>query len=205
MAYLIAAIVGYLLGSIPFGFLMGKWKGIDLRKEGSGNIGATNALRILGKPAGSAVLALDALKGAFACWIAPTLVVTMLGSNSNGQLISLVAGFSAVLGHNYTCWLRFKGGKGIATSAGVLLALTPGGLLISLATFLLLLGITRTVSIGSIGAAAILPIGTWVSGGRGGLLVITIVMGGLAIYKHKSNILRLLAGTEPKIGQKKTK
>ena len=204
MAYLIAVIVGYLLGSIPFGFLMGKWKGIDLRKAGSGNIGATNALRVLGKPAGSAVLALDAFKGALACWLTPFLVTTLVGDVVNGSTLAVIAGFSAVLGHNYTCWLRFKGGKGIATSAGVLLALTPGGLAIALSTFLILLGITRTVSIGSIGAAAILPFGTWASGGQGGLLVITAVMGVLAIYKHKGNILRLLAGTEPRIGQKKT-
>jgi acyl phosphate:glycerol-3-phosphate acyltransferase len=204
MAYLIAVTAGYLLGSIPFGFLMGKWKGIDLRKAGSGNIGATNALRILGKPAGSAVLALDAFKGAFACWLVPFLATALVGDIGNGSTLAVIAGFSAVLGHNYTCWLRFKGGKGIATSAGVLLALTPGGLAISLSTFLILLGITRTVSIGSIGAAAILPFGTWLSGGQGGLLVITAVMGILAIYKHKGNIQRLLAGTEPRIGRKKT-
>ena len=204
MAYFIAVIVGYLLGSIPFGFLMGRWKGIDLRKTGSGNIGATNALRVLGKPAGTAVLALDAIKGALACWLAPGLVTALLGETVNGSTLSVIGGFSAVLGHNYTCWLRFKGGKGIATSAGVLLALTPGGLAIALSTFLVLLGITRTVSIGSIGAAAILPFGTWVCGGQGVLLLITAVMGILAIYKHKGNIQRLLAGTEPRIGQKKT-
>ena len=204
MAYIVAIIFGYLLGSIPFGFLMGKWKGVDLRKEGSGNIGATNALRILGKPAGSAVLALDTLKGALACWLASGFVNSVPGVESTA-LVPIVTGFAAVLGHNYTCWLRFKGGKGIATSAGVLLALTPGGLGISLGTFLLLLAVTRTVSIGSIGAAAILPFGTWLCGGRGALLVVTAIMGVLAIYKHLANIQRLIAGTEPRIGEKRAK
>ncbi len=202
MAYLLVVIFGYLLGSIPFGFLMGKWKGIDLRTAGSGNIGATNALRILGKPAGSAVLALDALKGAVACWGAPALSATFL-SGGDASLMPVIAGFAAVLGHNYTCWLRFKGGKGIATSAGVLLALTPGGLAISLSTFLVLLAVTRTVSIGSIAAAAVLPFATWICGGRGPLLVITAIMGILAIFKHRANIQRLMAGTEPRIGAAK--
>ena len=203
MAFVIAIVLGYFCGSIPFGFLMGKWKGVDLRKEGSGNIGATNALRILGKPAGSAVLLLDALKGASACWLAPVLAQKLGGGDLEPTLIAIVAGFSAVLGHNYTCWLRFKGGKGIATSAGVLLALTPGGLAISLGTFLVLLFLTRVVSIGSLAAAAILPFGTWLTGGTGPLLVVTTIMGLLAIYKHRANIQRLLAGTEPRIGSRK--
>ena len=204
MAHVIAVIVGYLLGSIPFGFLMGKWMGIDLRVAGSGNIGATNALRILGKPAGIAVLALDALKGASACWLAPVVAGLVLETVPAGSLAMVTGGFAAVLGHNYTCWLRFKGGKGIATSAGVLLALTPGGLAASLSTFLILLALTRTVSIGSIGAAIVMPIGTWLSGGSRLLVGVTIVMGVLAIYKHRANITRLLAGTEPRLGTKKT-
>ncbi len=203
MGYFVAVIMGYFLGAIPFGFLAGKLKGVDLRKEGSGNIGATNALRILGKPVGITVLALDALKGALACWLAPSVVLAA-GAVAT-PLIPIVTGFAAVLGHNYTCWLRFKGGKGIATSAGVLLALTPGGLGIALGTFLVLLAVTRIVSIGSIGAAAVLPFGTWLCGGRGALLVVTVTMGLLAIYKHRANIQRLIAGTEPRIGEKRGK
>ena len=201
MALVLAIILGYLLGSIPFGFLMGKWRGIDLRREGSGNIGATNALRILGKPAGITVLVLDAIKGSLACWAAPALASAMGVASFSTDIGAISAGFAAVLGHNYTCWLRFKGGKGIATSAGVLLALTPGGLAISLGTFLLLLALTRTVSIGSIGDAAVLPLGAWMMGGRGLLLAVTSTMGLLAIYKHRANIQRLLAGTEPRIGK----
>lgn len=204
MALVIAVIVGYLLGSIPFGFLMGRWMGIDLRAAGSGNIGATNALRILGKPAGIAVLALDAIKGASACWLSPVVAGLLVDVVPTGSLVMVTGGFAAVLGHNYTCWLRFKGGKGIATSAGVLLALTPGGLAASLSTFLILLALTRTVSIGSIGAAIVMPIGTWLSGGSGVLIGVTVVMGVLAIYKHRANIERLIAGTEPRVGNKKT-
>ncbi|MCS1409598.1 MAG: Glycerol-3-phosphate acyltransferase [Verrucomicrobia subdivision 3 bacterium] len=204
MDSVISILVGYFLGSIPFGFLMGKLKGIDLRQEGSGNIGATNVLRILGKPSGITVLVFDVLKGAMACWLAPMVVEVILGTAAfDFQIVAITAGFSAVLGHNYTCWLRFKGGKGIATSAGVLLVLTPAGLAISVATFLLLLALTRIVSVGSLGAAVILPLGTWITGGRGALLGIATLMGLLAVYKHRVNIRRLLAGTEPQIKQKK--
>ncbi len=205
MEFVIAVLVGYFLGAIPFGFLAGRWKGVDLRREGSGNIGATNAIRILGKPVGISVLALDALKGYVACVLGPWLAVQIGGASvGNAAVLPLVSGFTAVLGHNYTCFLRFKGGKGIATSAGVLLALTPGGLGIALGTFLILTWITRIVSVGSIAAAAILPVGTWLTGGRGWLFGVTLLMGVLAIYKHRANIQRLIAGTEPRLGQKKT-
>jgi glycerol-3-phosphate acyltransferase PlsY len=122
-SYLIIAVGAYFIGSIPTGYLLARAKGIDIRKTGSGNIGATNVFRILGKPAGIAVLLIDAVKG-----FAPTFFVRYLfhGASSDvAEYHSMTAGFFAIMGHNYTCWLGFKGGKGIATSAGVLIALAP--------------------------------------------------------------------------------
>ena len=158
LIYLLAAIGAYLMGSIPFGFLVAKARGVDIRSAGSGNIGATNAMRVLGKPAGIAVLLLDAAKGYAAVAILPVLLFKVLPPSSPGPvMLPLLAGICAVLGHNYTCWLKFKGGKGIATTAGVYLALAPLELLIALVVFLLAVAVTRYVSVGSIAAAIALP------------------------------------------------
>ncbi|HEU5395618.1 MAG TPA: glycerol-3-phosphate acyltransferase, partial [Verrucomicrobiae bacterium] len=148
-SYIIVAVAAYLLGSIPTGFLVARAKGIDIRSVGSGNIGATNAMRVLGKPAGIFVLLADALKGYLACaaicplvfnWLAPHysgIVVPFREEPMNLQMkYLLVAGIAAVLGHNYTCWLRFKGGKGIATTAGVYVALAPAALGIAFVVFI---------------------------------------------------------------------
>src|SRR5437879_655967 len=119
----------YLLGSIPTGFLVTKAKGIDIRSVGSGNIGATNVFRALGKPAGIFVLVMDGLKGYAACEWLPDLVLSSFTNRpENKELFKIIGGVFAILGHNYTCWLHFKGGKGIATSAGVLAALVPWAL-----------------------------------------------------------------------------
>lgn len=215
LSYALAALVAYLLGSIPTGFLVARAKGVDIRTVGSGNIGATNALRVLGKPAGICVLTVDALKGFLAVvlvvhWfpqlhqMAPGLFAGDDGSSGHlREVIGIVAGIFAVLGHNYTCWLGFKGGKGIATSAGVLTALVPWALLIILSVWILLSAVTRYVSIGSIAASATLPFATWLTTRDWTLTLVTGAMGVLAIYKHKGNIQRLLGGTEPRIGQRK--
>jgi glycerol-3-phosphate acyltransferase PlsY len=195
--FALTAIVSYLIGSIPTGYLVAKVRGVDIRSVGSGNIGATNVFRILGKAAGITVLLVDALKGFVACrYVA-------FGSGAPSEEHAMVAGFLAILGHNYTCWLKFKGGKGIATSAGVLLALTPPGFGIALSTFLVVLAISRYVSLSSICAAAVLPFAVWLTGGTKKLIVLTAFVGAMAIYKHRANIARLMAGTELRIGQKK--
>jgi glycerol-3-phosphate acyltransferase PlsY len=215
-AYIITALGAYLLGSIPFGFLMAKIKGIDIRSVGSGNIGATNAMRVLGKPAGIFVLVMDALKGYLACGILPPLIYNTLAQHYSGLYtlfqnepaafqarFTLLAGICAVLGHNYTCWLKFKGGKGIATTAGVYLALAPWAVLVALVVFILVLLLTRYVSVGSISAAIALPAAVWVMTPHNLLLgIVTTALGALAIYKHKSNIQRLMAGTENRLGKK---
>ncbi len=199
-------LCAYFLGSIPTGYLTAKARGIDIRSVGSGNIGATNAFRVLGKGPGTFVLLTDAAKGCLACAGLPWLVGVMgLAdglSASTVEWMRMAAGFAAILGHNYTCWLGFKGGKGIATSAGVLLALVPWALLIIVAVFLLVLAITRYVSLGSILAAASLPFATWATGGSVSLVSVTALMTLLAIYKHRANIQRLRAGTESRLGAK---
>ena len=197
--YAVIAVLAYLLGSIPTGYLAARAKGIDIRKVGSGNIGATNVFRFVGKPAGVAVLLADGAKGFLACAAAPPLalrIVAAPGVELGGESWLIVAGVSAVLGHNYTCWLKFKGGKGIATSAGVLLAWVPWGLLISFLTWLVSFAATRYVSVASIAAAVVLPFGVWFTQGSGAMIGITAVLSGLAIYKHRTNIQRLRAGTE---------
>jgi acyl phosphate:glycerol-3-phosphate acyltransferase len=214
LAYIVVAVGAYLLGSIPTGFLVAKAKGIDIRSVGSGNIGATNAMRVLGKPAGIFVLLMDAAKGFASCYLGafiysklcelhapPDSIVNF--SPEEIERVAIVAGIFAVLGHNYTCWLKFKGGKGIATTAGVYLALAPWAVLIALVVFILAVMITRYVSIGSISAAVALPATVWImSPDNLFLAIVTTALGALAIYKHKSNIQRLMAGTENRLGKK---
>ena len=209
VGYLLVAVLAYLLGSIPTGYLAAKARDVDIRTAGSGNIGATNAFRILGKPAGIFVLLVDALKGWIAVRVvASGLVDTLLPPDSLGgsrEIGAIVAALFAVLGHNYTCWLQFKGGKGIATSAGVLTALVPWALLIILGVWIILFLLTRYVSVGSICASAVLPFATWFTTHRPLLTVATSVMTVLAIYKHRTNIQRLLVGTENRVRFKKRK
>lgn len=222
-SYIIVAVAAYLLGSIPTGFLVAKAKGIDIRKTGSGNIGATNAMRVLGKPAGIFVLLADAAKGYVACFAGILIyvvicLITQKGfGNSNDpssdtmpplERLELIGGIFAVLGHNYTCWLKFKGGKGIATTAGVYLALAPIPLGIAFAVFVLTLLTTRYVSVSSILAAIVLPVAVWFANGNWMiadnwlLCIVTVGLSAMAIYKHKSNIQRLMAGTENRLGKK---
>ncbi len=196
LGYLVTVIVAYFIGSIPTGYLVARAKGIDIRTVGSGNIGATNAFRVLGKGPGAFVLLADALKGYIACRYA---VFPLQGPAMESHHIC--AGLAAILGHNYTCWLRFKGGKGIATSAGVMVALVPMALLIALAGFVVVFSITRYVSLGSITAAVLLPIGALLTHSSPRMIVVTSLVGALAIYKHRGNIQRLLNGTENRIGK----
>ena len=137
MLALIVVIAGaYLIGSIPTGYLVALFRGVDLRAHGSGNIGATNAFRVLGKGPGAFVLLADALKGSAAVLWMPALAVRIAGSTATESL-PLIAGVAAILGHNYTCWLGFKGGKGVATSAGAMAALIPPAFAVTVVTWLL--------------------------------------------------------------------
>ncbi len=193
-----------MLGSIPTGFLIGKAKGIDIRTIGSGNIGATNVFRALGTPAGTFVLLMDALKGFAACaWVCDAVQNFSGLPKADPESLRITAGLAAVMGHNYTCWLRFKGGKGIATSAGVLAALVPWALVIIASIWVIVFAISRYVSLASICASFALPFATWLTRGSGTMIAVTSAMTVLAIYKHRSNIQRLLNGTESRIGPKK--
>jgi glycerol-3-phosphate acyltransferase PlsY len=205
MTYILTALAAYLLGSIPTGFLVARAKGIDIRTVGSGNIGATNAMRVLGKPAGIFVLLLDALKGYAACtWLVSLALKFLTLTPEQVQPLQIIAGICAVLGHNYTCWLRFKGGKGIATTAGVFLALAPWALLVAFVVFILAVLLTKYVSVGSIAAAIALSVTVWIMTPHNLFLcLVTTALGLMAVYKHKANIQRLRAGTENRIGQKK--
>ncbi len=206
IAYITVGVAGYLLGSIPTGFLVAKARGVDIRTVGSGNIGATNVFRALGKPAGIFVLAADGLKGWAAVVLLSRLAVQLFAPGADPQMrewLAICAGLAAILGHNYTCWLYFKGGKGIATSAGVLAALIWWAFLIILGIWIVLFAATRYVSLASISAAFALPFAAWVTGQSPTMILVAGLMGALAIYKHKTNIKRLLNGTENRIGAKK--
>jgi len=205
LSYLIVALGGYLLGSLPTGFLVARARGIDIRTVGSKNMGATNVFRTLGKGPGILVLFVDALKGfAASAWLADGLLQLFHLNNPDPQLNHLIGGIAAVLGHNYTCWLNFKGGKGIATTTGVFLALAPAAIGIAIALWIIAFAATRYVSVASILAAVALPFAVWFTQENLALRVIAIMLGLLAIYKHKANIQRLLNGTENRIVFKKS-
>jgi glycerol-3-phosphate acyltransferase PlsY len=200
----LVAGTGYLLGSIPTGYLAARSRGMDIRKVGSGNIGATNVMRVLGKPVGLLVLLADAAKGALACLVLPWLATRWLGPVPAGaaERLALAAGAGAILGHNYTCWLGFKGGKGIATSAGVILVLMPKALGICLGVWLVVFGLSRIVSLASIVAAIALPLAAWWLDRSQAIVGVAAFLGVLAIFRHRANIQRLLAGTEPRVGRR---
>jgi glycerol-3-phosphate acyltransferase PlsY len=204
-AYIFAVVVSYFLGSVPPGYLAGRARGIDVRAAGSGNIGATNAFRVLGTTVGSMVLAADVLKGFVSARWVPVLALMVFPSpDARREYLALAAGVAAILGHNYTCWLKFKGGKGIATTGGVVLAWAPAACATAVGTWGLVLAASGYVSMASIAAAVILPFAVWYWNGS---LTMTCVMSALsllAIYKHKGNIRRLLNGTENRLGKKQT-
>ena len=197
---LLIALGAFVLGSIPTGYLVARAKGVDIRQHGSGNIGATNVFRTLGKPLGIFVFLVDALKGFAAVWLA-----AQFGDGS--EWAGIVAAVAVIAGHNYTPWLGFKGGKGIATSAGVLLALMPWAVLAIAVVWVLVFKISRYVSLASICAAAALPVAVgllWFSGcgGNGPLLAFSLAISALAIWRHRTNIQRLRAGTESRFERK---
>lgn len=198
-------IVGYLLGSIPTGYLAGKWlKGIDIREEGSGSTGATNVLRTLGKPAAFTVLGIDVLKGSLAVLAVKAFYAyvpsEMLPDTWQNWLI-LGAGVAALLGHSRSIFLNFTGGKSVATSLGVFLAMTPIVALATFGTFLLVLALSRIVSLGSICGAIAIMIYMVLANVPLPYLLLGIFAGLYVIIRHQSNISRLMTGTEPKIGQ----
>ena len=192
-------LAAYVLGSIPNGLLIARGKGIDLQKVGSGNIGATNVFRCVGKGWGIFAFVLDAVKGFVPAFFFPQL---MAGAP---DWLGLACGVAAVAGHNWPVWLKFKGGKGVSTSAGMLLGIAPAAVGVGFLVFALTVALTRFVSLGSILAAIAVPAAYIAINGTGNKLLAgaLIVMGLLVIFKHRANIRRLLQGAEPRITGKK--
>ncbi len=178
----------YLLGSIPTGLLLGRLYGIDVRQEGSGNIGATNLYRTVGRKVGIITLVGDCLKG-----MLPVLLAWQLGM---AEPMQAWVGLAAFCGHVFSIFLLFKGGKGVATALGVYLALAPLAVLGALAVFILLVLIWRYISLGSIVAAAVMPVMIWFRPHTLQLLIATALISAIVIIKHHTNISRLIAGTE---------
>ncbi|HKR53981.1 MAG TPA: glycerol-3-phosphate 1-O-acyltransferase PlsY [Chthoniobacterales bacterium] len=201
MIYFAAALVAYLLGSIPFGFVAGLIAGVDVRKHGSGNIGATNTLRVLGKKYGYPVFVADVLKGFLAVRIA--LWLTRFDP-STGDFIGILAAFFVVVGHSFPIWLRFRGGKGVAAAAGACLGLVPLATLIAVLIWIVTFFIFRYVSLASIVAAIALALSALFLGYAADpiLLTFTCLIAALIILRHRSNIMRLLQGREPRFDRK---
>ena len=200
---LIAAVVGYLLGSLPFGYLVARARGVNIFEVGSKNPGATNVRRVLGKGPGNLVLFLDALKGAVASGSALFWYWSRNGSiGQQNEAVAIAGVVGALLGHSFSCFTHFKGGKGVATGAGGFLVVFPLGMLIAIALWIVAALVTRYVSIASMVGAVSLPITALIMQRSTVLVIVTAVIALFVIYRHRANISRLLAGTESKIGQK---
>ncbi len=198
----VVVVFAYICGSVPWGYIIGKVNGIDIRTVGSKNIGATNVTRCVGKKAGKLCFALDFLKGLLPVMIARYFI-------PDGSVTELLVVFAAILGHIFPVFLNFKGGKGVSTAAGAVMALAPIPLVTALVVWVVVFFISRYVSLASITAAAVLPVIAWVmilTGNRGTasipVAVVLTVIAVLAIFRHRANIQRLLDGTENRFGRK---
>ncbi len=194
--------IGYLIGSIPSGYLIAKFlKGIDIRDYGSGNIGFANSLRVLGLVPGLVVLVADIAKGVVSAW-AGTLFASSIGITP--QIAGGMLGLSSIMGHNWSVFLKFRGGKGVATTAGVFLVLTPFPFIFSALTMALVMGLTRYVSLGSMIAGGSLPLFIWLWVNEKGwfYLYLSVVAASLIVFTHRSNLGRLLQGKERKLGER---
>lgn len=197
MWFVVPIIIGYLLGSISFSYLAGRLlKGIDIRNHGSGNAGATNTLRVLGKGPAITVLLLDAVKGLAAVGIGRWL-------SGGDHLIETLCGLAAISGHNWPLYFGFRGGKGIATTIGVMLFLAPMPVVYAGIVAILTIALTRYVSLGSLLLTAILPILIWFMGYPIEVFWLSILLFAFAVFRHRTNIVKLVKGQENKIGSKK--
>lgn len=207
VALLIAGFFSYLIGSIPAGYIAGRIVGIDIRTVGSGNIGATNVTRVLGKRYGYPVFIVDFLKGFAAVGMSIMIAKRAQPVLIPSELLGVVGAVACVLGHSFPVWLGFKGGKGVAASAGALFGLMPFVALIAVAVWLIIFYLTRYVSVASMIAALAVPI-TILSmmflgqTGETALLYFSICLAAVVIVRHRSNLLRLVRGTEPRFKRK---
>ncbi|HEV3100567.1 MAG TPA: glycerol-3-phosphate 1-O-acyltransferase PlsY [Candidatus Udaeobacter sp.] len=207
LAFAVVVTGSYLLGSIPFGYLTGRIAGIDIRKCGSGNVGATNVIRTLGKGYGYPVFVADFLKGFGAVKISMLVATRLQPGWSSSEMFGIVAAISSVLGHSFPVWLNFKGGKGVATSAGALFCLAPVAALVGASVWILTFLVTRYVSVASVAAAAALPVIILIitrlreTGGKS-LFYSSVCLAAVVIWRHRSNLSRLVRGTEARFTRK---
>ena len=194
MEDLLVIAIAYLVGSVPFAFLLARRRGIDLRQVGSGNVGASNVLRASGVSTAVLAMALDGLKGAVAVLVAQRV--------APGLATPMAAGLASVLGHVYPVWLRFRGGKGVATAAGVFGVLTPVALGAAAGVFLVAVWATRFISVGSMAAAITLAVGAAATDAPMVITAGAAVVAAVIIYRHRTNLARLIAGTERRVGQR---
>lgn len=200
---ILCLLVGYAFGCISTGFIIGKINHVDIRNYGSGNIGTTNTMRTLGKKAGAITYVGDVLKAMIPMLIAKYVIFKDMDEAS---LLQLYVGLGVCIGHNYPFWLKFKGGKGIAVTSGVMATHEPLGIPVYLISFIIAVGVTKYVSVGSLVIVTIFPIFLAVC--RYGdpyyvhMLIVSLVFTALAFYRHKSNLIRIKNGNENKIGQK---
>ena len=202
MIYIVISIIAaYLIGSIPTGYVFGKvLKGIDIREYGSGNVGATNVARTVGKIPGLIVFIIDFLKGTVAVTVIPaSLQKVVPGLAESGSFICILLGAVAIAGHIWTCFLRFKGGKGVATTAGVMAGLAPGIFLGCLGIWVIVFAVWKYVSLASIVAATALPVFAVVTAKKVDFIIFCAVLCLVGVYVHRANIKRLIQGTESKI------
>ena len=199
-----AGLISYLLGAVPFGFLIARARGVDIRTVGSGNIGATNVFRCLGKKWGILTFVCDVLKGFIPAFVLPVLFAPPDAGDASA-LMPVICGFLAVAGHNWPVYLRFKGGKGVATTAGALLGIAPVPLALGIVCWIIVFTATRYVSVGSLAAALVIPASAWCLAfqhrfpalNHGPVVpAMLTVLGALVILRHRTNIRRLLNGTE---------
>jgi acyl phosphate:glycerol-3-phosphate acyltransferase len=207
LVFAAVALVSYLLGSIPAGYIAGRIAGIDIRDAGSGNIGATNVTRVLGKRYGYPVFIVDFLKGLMAVSLSILIEKRAQPISAPTELFGIVAAISSVIGHAFPVWLSFKGGKGVATSMGALFGLMPFMALIGIAVWVITFEVTRYVSVASMTAALAVPISILIlmplkQTGGAVLLYFSICLAALVIFRHRSNLSRLVRGTEPRFKRK---
>jgi glycerol-3-phosphate acyltransferase PlsY len=189
---MLSVLLGYLTGSVPFAYLLARRAGIDVRRVGSGNVGAANVLRTTGAWRGVIVMALDMAKG-----IAAVAIAYMIASS---VVLAALTGAAAVVGHIYPVWLRFHGGKGVAVAAGVFTMLSPAATGISAALFLITVLVTRYISLGSMAASLALPSAAWLVGEPRAVVLSATGIAALILFRHRGNLARLRSGTERRVG-----
>ncbi len=194
------AVASYLLGAFPSAYVYGKLvRRIDIRKHGSGNVGAANTFRVLGPAAGLVVLAADAAKG----WAAVAVLAPRIAGPPMSWWLAVLAGAAAIAGHNWTVFLRFRGGRGVATSAGVFLGLAPQALAAAVAAWVMTMLATRIVSVASMSGALVLVLALWLTRVPLAVMVFGAVAGSAVVVRHAANLKRLRKGTEPRISLKR--